>query len=80
MAIVTIPDQNKTIEGYQNIKEFLNSFEVFYDRWEAGATLTNDSSQDEILAAYEKDLKPFMEKSKAFEGVTLAIIKIWKKR
>lgn len=61
MAILSIPDQRVTETEPAAIRTFLNERGVFFDQWEAGAVFADTATADEILAAYEKDLKPFME-------------------
>ncbi|MBN9292529.1 MAG: cupin [Flavobacteriia bacterium] len=61
MAILSIPDLNKQIDQPEEIRKFLNDRGVFFDQWTCDVEFTDHSTQEEIIAAYEKDLKPFME-------------------
>lgn len=61
MAILSIPDQQITERKADEIRTFLNNRGVFFDQWQAGVVFSDSATPDEILAAYEKDLKPFME-------------------
>jgi 1,2-dihydroxy-3-keto-5-methylthiopentene dioxygenase len=61
MAILSIPTENIQLENPREIKEFLNSRGVFFDQWTCDVIFDDRATQDEILSAYEKDLKPFME-------------------
>lgn len=61
MAVLKIPDANITIENFKEIQSFLESRGIWHDHWQATQVLAADASQDEILAAYAKDLRPFME-------------------
>jgi 1,2-dihydroxy-3-keto-5-methylthiopentene dioxygenase len=61
MAILSIPTEKIQIENPREIKEFLNARGVFFDQWTCDVIFDDAATQDEILAAYQKDLKPFME-------------------
>lgn len=60
MAILNIPQENKSIETVSEIKSFLNHRSIFFDQWQADKKLTETASQDEILDAYSTALKPYM--------------------
>lgn len=62
MAILSIPEQHITERDPQAIRAFLNERNVFFDQWEAPVAFSDTATPDEILEAYSKDLKPFMEK------------------
>jgi 1,2-dihydroxy-3-keto-5-methylthiopentene dioxygenase len=62
MAVLTIPKENMVINNPQEIREFFNQRSIYFDQWECEVIFDDTASQDEILAAYEKDLKPFMKK------------------
>lgn len=61
MAILSIPDQQITEKDTDKIQAFLNERGVFFDQWTASVVFSDTATPDEILAAYKKDLKPFME-------------------
>lgn len=61
MAILSIPDQQITERNPEIIRTFLNDRGVFFDQWEAGVVFSDSATPDEILVAYEKDLRPFMD-------------------
>jgi 1,2-dihydroxy-3-keto-5-methylthiopentene dioxygenase len=60
MAILSIPDQGVQIHEPLQIKEFLAQYGVFFEQWNCEVHFDYSASQEEILAAYAKDLKPFM--------------------
>jgi len=62
MAILSIPDQGVQINEPLQIKAFLAEHGVFFEQWECPVHFDDSASQEEILAAYAKDLKPFMAK------------------
>ncbi len=61
MAILSIPDTQTKIDRPTEIRRFLNERNIYFDQWTASVAFPDTASQEEILAAYEKDLKPFME-------------------
>ncbi len=61
MAVLNIPDQNKSISDKHEIKQFLNERGVFFDQWEAEVAFDEEADQETVLKAYEHALKPYME-------------------
>lgn len=61
MAILSIPDLNKTIHNPLEIRRFLNDRGIFFDQWEAPVAFQDDATPEQILEAYAKDLNPFMK-------------------
>lgn len=61
MAILSIPDQQFTEKDPAKIKAFFNERDLFFDQWEADVQFSDTATPDEILAAYKKDLDPFMQ-------------------
>jgi 1,2-dihydroxy-3-keto-5-methylthiopentene dioxygenase len=60
MAILNIPDQKISINDPNEIKRFLNARGVFFDQWQAQVVFQDTATQEEILAAYSHELKPYM--------------------
>jgi len=61
MAMLTIPDEGRVISTASDIRTFLTNYGVFFDQWSCTEVFASDASQEEILAAYAKDLTPFMQ-------------------
>lgn len=61
MAILSIPSENCVIRDPKEIKRFFNERQLFFDQWTCDVTFNATATQDEILAAYAKDLDPFMK-------------------
>jgi 1,2-dihydroxy-3-keto-5-methylthiopentene dioxygenase len=61
MAILSISEQQAEWHDPQEIKSFLNNRGIFFDQWTCNVLFDDTASQDEILAAYAKDLDPFMK-------------------
>lgn len=64
MAVVTIPDEKRTICDPSEITAYLANIGIEYERWRADADLSPDAPADEILAAYA----PQIEQLKARGG------------
>ena len=73
MAVLRIPEENRTISGKAAVAEYLGKIGIDYDVWEPSHPLGPDASQDEILAAYSAEI----EKLKASGGyVTADVINV----
>ena len=62
MAVLKIPDASVTIGNFKEIQSFLESRGIWHDHWEALEVLAPEATQEEVLAAYHNDLKPFMDR------------------
>lgn len=56
MAILTIPDENRALQDYGKVRDFLAGINIVYEHWEPVADLQHDASYDEILSAYSKQI------------------------
>jgi 1,2-dihydroxy-3-keto-5-methylthiopentene dioxygenase len=63
MAKLFVAKTNETITDFNQIKEILGTHKIMIDQWKASKPLDKDADQETILAAYEHELKPFMEKN-----------------
>lgn len=68
MAIVSLPDEHRTIHDETAIREHLTSIGIGYERWEPAHALSNDAPSEEILAAYAVEI----EKLKSLGGYVTA--------
>jgi 1,2-dihydroxy-3-keto-5-methylthiopentene dioxygenase len=68
MAVVTIPNENRSITDPAEIKSYLGSIGIDYERWEANAAPGIDAPTEEVLAAYA----PQIEQLKARGGYVTA--------
>jgi len=62
MAVLSIPDQNIQITNPSEIRDFMEARGIFFDQWTCDVVFEDTATQQEILDAYAKDLKPFMER------------------
>ncbi len=73
MAVLRIPEENRTISGKAEVGKYLANIGIDYDVWEPSTPLTADATQDEILHAYSSEI----EKLKARGGyVTADVINV----
>ena len=57
MAVLTIPDENRSLTDPSEITAYLAYIGIDYERWEADAALSSDAPADEILAAYAPQIE-----------------------
>ena len=57
MAVVRIPDQDKTYTDFAEAKAFLNSIDIEYEIWEPAHPISDGSSADEVLSAYHDEIE-----------------------
>jgi 1,2-dihydroxy-3-keto-5-methylthiopentene dioxygenase len=62
MAIVKIPDENRTLREVADIKAYLASIQIDYERWEAKQPVASDAGHEEILAAYSAEIAALKER------------------
>jgi len=73
MAVLRIPEENRTISGKAAVAEYLGKIGIDYDVWEPSRPLGPDASQDDILDAYSEEIS----KLKASGGyVTADVINV----
>jgi cupin superfamily acireductone dioxygenase involved in methionine salvage len=63
MAKLFFPITNETITDFNSIKSYLNANKILIEKWEASKQLSIDATQEEVLKAFEHELKPFMDKN-----------------
>ena len=56
MAIVKIPDENRTLKDRQAVTQYLAGMGIDYQRWEPGHPLGPDAPAEEILSAYAAEI------------------------
>jgi 1,2-dihydroxy-3-keto-5-methylthiopentene dioxygenase len=62
MATLRVPDRNVCLTDEHEIRCFLDERGIFYGRWSTDVGLPDDATDDQVLAAYDLWLEPFMEK------------------
>ena len=56
MAILHIPDENRSLKEHDEIRGFLAGIGIDYERWEPVADVPPDASAEQILSAYTKQI------------------------
>ena len=73
MARIRIQDENREITETTAIREFLEPFGIWYEKWPVEGRITPESTSEEILAAYT----PEVDRLKARGGfVTADVINV----
>lgn len=62
MARITIQDENRRIEDPDEIRDFLEPFGIWYERWNVDARLGDNPTNEEILEAYGPEIERLKEK------------------
>jgi len=57
MAIVTIPDENRTLEDREAITSYLAGIGIDYERWDSSRPIAPNAPADEVLAAYSSEIQ-----------------------
>ena len=70
MALLTICDQNRTLNADQEIRDYLKKLGIDYERWPTGERVAPDDPPEKILEAYADEI----EKLKATGGYVTADI------
>jgi len=56
MAIVTIPDENRTLRDPEEIRAYLASIDIQYERWDATEPVPPSASAEQVLFAYSRQI------------------------
>lgn len=56
MAVLRIPDENRSLHEHDEIRNFLAGIDIGYERWELETGVQPDASADQILTAYAKQI------------------------
>ncbi|MSR79159.1 MAG: cupin domain-containing protein [Gemmataceae bacterium] len=62
MAIITIPTENRNIEGVEEIRNFLAPHGIWFERWPLGERVDPNAPPEDILSAYDSEIKALMAK------------------
>ena len=57
MAVLRIPEENRSISGKEAVAEYLGKISIEYDVWEPSQPLGPEASQQEILDAYSAEIE-----------------------
>ena len=62
MAIVRIPDENRTLREKEEIADYLASIGIDYERWDLPRAVRDDASSEEILAFYREQIEQLKQR------------------
>jgi len=62
VAVLRIPDQQRTLHEYDEVREYLGGIGIEYDRWEAPADLPEDASAEQVLNTYSAQIKELKQR------------------
>ncbi len=62
MAVVLIPDENKTLTDAKEIAAFLAPHGIFHERWPLEERVSPDAAPADILKAYDEEIQVLMKK------------------
>jgi 1,2-dihydroxy-3-keto-5-methylthiopentene dioxygenase len=57
MAVLRIPDENRSLQKYEEIRDFLVGIGIDYERWEPMTSISPVASSEQILDAYAKQIE-----------------------
>ena len=57
MALVTIPDEKRTLTNQEAIAEYLAGCDIDYERWTPAHPIATDASAEEILEVYSEEIE-----------------------
>ncbi|MFO0913203.1 MAG: cupin domain-containing protein [Pirellulales bacterium] len=61
MALISIPDEGRTLDDVQQMRDFLQQFGIWYEKWDVEGRIGPEATNDEILAAYAPEIDRLKE-------------------
>jgi 1,2-dihydroxy-3-keto-5-methylthiopentene dioxygenase len=62
MALLRIPDEQRTLRGHGEIREHLAGIGIEYERWPIAKDLPADASADDVLRAYAPQIEQLKQR------------------
>ncbi len=56
MALLKIPDENRTLSDFESVQQYLAGMGIDYERWEPSRAVRPDAPAEEVLAAYAPEI------------------------
>ena len=56
MAVLRIPDEERTLNGQDEVRDYLAGIGIDYEKWETKSGVAEDASPEEILKAYGEEI------------------------
>ena len=57
MALLTICDQNRTLDDEREIRDYLLKLGIDYERWPTSERVAADAPADKVLEAYAEEIE-----------------------
>ncbi len=57
MARIRVEDENREITDPEEIRQFLEPFGIWYEKWDVAGRIGADASNEEILEAYQPEIE-----------------------
>ena len=57
MAVLRIPDENRSLSELGEVREYLAGMGIDYERWESPADLPAGASAEQVLSAYSEQIE-----------------------
>jgi len=57
VAVLRIPDENRSLREHHEVRDYLAGIGIGYERWESPADLPSDASADQVLTAYSQQVE-----------------------
>jgi len=62
MAVLRIPDEQRTLREKENVHDYLAGIGIEYERWEAPAELPSDPTAEQVLSAYVEQIEELKQR------------------
>ena len=62
MASVSVPDENREITDADEIREFLEPYGLWYEKWDVEGRIGPEATNDDVLEAYAPEIERLKEK------------------
>jgi 1,2-dihydroxy-3-keto-5-methylthiopentene dioxygenase len=61
MAVVRVPEESRTVADPAGVRAYLASIDIDYERWTPEHPLADDASAEEVLRAYDGEIRRLKE-------------------
>jgi 1,2-dihydroxy-3-keto-5-methylthiopentene dioxygenase len=62
MAVVRIPEEQRTVKDFSEVRAYLSGIGIEYQRWNSDAPLPADAPPEQVLAAYASEIDRLKER------------------
>jgi len=57
VAVLRIPDENRSLREHDEVRDYLAGIGIDYERWKSPADLPSDASAEQVLTAYSQQVE-----------------------